>query len=659
MEDRSFRTELSLPAGSLQCALRAFDGGADSVYLGMKSFSARKGAVNFSFENLRKLKALCLEKNKKFYITLNTLVTDSAMTEVEKLLRQLDYLAPDGIIVQDLGIAQLIKEKHPALPLHGSTQLAVHTVEGVRQLKALGFTRAVLARELSLEEIKTIRKECPDIELKVFIHGAMCFGFSGLCMASEVLTGRSANCGECSQICRSWFSCDGHTEKFYPFSMKDMCVGHGILKLQEAGVDSVKIEGRMKGPDYVYHCARYYRMILDGVPEGDSALLAEEEAMKTAFSRVCTEGFLKTGTSGNRESESLTCPSWPTHIGVETGIIQKVMKNRAEIRFTRPAALRDGLLVLSRGQSAGFALSGLENGRSFVSAGQTATVDFPSSAFDRPPVQGTPVMCTSRHNANLPLLNENIAMYRKETDIDITIEDNGITINGRQWQADVQVSKSQSDMAQILEKTFRSSGESLFTCGKLTCKNLSSCAMPFIPLSQLKQIRREFYASLDREFEEHCSEDVVFPSLGIPEMDSSKPEILHLEPLMFNEKEYFASLDRILEQKPDTLFGLNNIAQLSWAEKHPQARVFADFFLYVKNTKAWELLNNCVHMEGRISHIDSRDVPLFVSRVCLRHSSLGLPCKGCSRNNTYTLRQNGKTFRAVCRNCITTVFKVD
>lgn len=648
MQNKDFRTELSLPAGSLQCALRAFEGGADSVYLGMKSFSARKGAVNFSFEDLRKLKAVCIGKKKKFYITLNTLVSDSAMPEVEKLLRQLDYLEPDGIIVQDLGIARLIREKHPALPLHGSTQLAVHTVQGVRELKELGFTRAVLARELTLEEIRHIRKECPDIELKVFIHGAMCFGFSGLCMASEVLTGRSANCGECAQICRSYFSCDGYPDKFWPFSMKDMCVGFGILKLQEAGVDSVKIEGRMKGPDYVYHCARYYRMILGGAKPDDPALLAEEEAMKTSFSRMESTGFLD-------NADNLTCPYWPTHIGVETGIIQKVMKNRAEIRFTRPAALRDGLLVLSRGQSAGFALSGIENGRSFVSAEQTVTVDFPSSAFDRPPVQGTPVMCTSRHNANLPLLNENIAMYRKSVDVEITLEDSRIIINGKEWPLEVQQSKSASDMVQILEKTFRSSGDSLFTCGKMNFRNNSSADCPFIPLSQLKQIRREFYCALDGEFWEYCSEDEEFPVSEIPKIDLSDPAVVHLEPLMFNEEEYLASLDRILEEKPDTLFGLNNIAQLQWAARHPGVRVFADFFLYVKNSYAWKLLNGRAAFEGRVSNMESREIPLFISRVCFRHNSLGLPCKGCSRNNTYTLHQNGKTFTVECRNCITKV----
>ena len=123
------RPELALPAGSLQCALYAFKGGADAVYLGLKEFSARKGAVNFTFEDVRKLKQLCMSQNKKFYITLNTLVTDEELPEVEKLLRQLEYLKPDGVIVQDLGIARLMRKEHPNLPLHGSTQLAIRCKE--------------------------------------------------------------------------------------------------------------------------------------------------------------------------------------------------------------------------------------------------------------------------------------------------------------------------------------------------------------------------------------------------------------------------------------------------------------------------------------------------------------------------------------------------
>ncbi len=129
-----------------------------------------------------------------------------------------------------------------------------------------------------------------------------------------------------------------------------------------------------------------------------------------------------------------------------------------------------------------------------------------------------------------------------------------------------------------------------------------------------------------------------------------------MDAVMFNEEEYLDRMDRILEENPQTLFGLNNIAQLGWAKKHPQARVFADFFLYVKNTPAWELLNKEASLSGRVSHMNENEIPHFISRVCLRHSSLGLPCKGCTRDNTYTLSQNGKTFTAHCKNCITSVY---
>ncbi|MFA6784940.1 MAG: peptidase U32 family protein, partial [Sphaerochaeta sp.] len=178
-------TELALPAGSLQAALVAFNEGADAVYLGMRNFSARKEATNFSLEDLAKLKQLANEQKKKIYVTVNTLVDDDQLGEIIRTLKQISFIGCDGIIVQDLGVARIIKDQFPSLELHGSTQLAVHTIEGVKELQRMGFTRAVLARELTLQEIQTIREACPDIELKVFIHGAQCYGFSGLCMASE------------------------------------------------------------------------------------------------------------------------------------------------------------------------------------------------------------------------------------------------------------------------------------------------------------------------------------------------------------------------------------------------------------------------------------------------------------------------------------------
>ena len=658
MKEHGFpHTDLSLPAGSLQCALRAFEGGADSVYLGMKSFSARKGAVNFTFEDLRKLKQVCIEKKKKFYITLNTLVGDSDIEEVENLLRHLDYIEPDGIIVQDLGIARLIKKHHPTLPLHASTQLAAHTVSGVRQLEQMGFERVVLSRELSLQEIREIRQACPDVELKVFIHGALCFGFSGLCMASEALTGRSANCGECAQICRSWFSCDNGPSKFWPFSMRDLCLGPDILALREAGVQAFKVEGRMKTPEYVYHCARYYRAILDGDEETSQS---EEDAVKTTFARQGTKGFFNNGRDGNRGHESLTCPDYPGHRGIEVGRIRRVLRNTAEVVFDRPLAVRDGLLVISGPESAGFPLSIHEKDRTFVSAGRPVIIDFPSSRFSVKPESGTPVMCISLHNMNMGTLQENIAVYKKPVDLDVLITDSGLEINGRFFESPVSEAVSDMPPEQILEKIFKASDRSLFTCGSLRVRNTSSFQRPFIPLSGLKKTRRDFYALLDEDFEKNCSDTASFKALEtrtVPVLEETS-SMFHMSPVMFGEKECFEEADRILKENPGTLFGLNNIAHLKWAASHPEAKVFADSFLYIKNSLAWQETKEIVPGIMGVFTKPASELPLFISRVCFRHSSLGLPCKGCSKNNSYTLRANGKVFRAECKNCITTLVSV-
>ncbi len=653
-EDRFPSTDLSLPAGSLQCALRAFDGGADSVYLGMKSFSARKGAVNFSFEDLRKLKQVCLEKNKRFYITLNTLVTDAEMSEVENMLRHLDYIKPDGVIVQDPGIARLMKKLHPGLPLHASTQLAAHTASGVRMLADMGFERVVLSRELSLQEITEIRQACPGVELKVFIHGALCFGFSGVCMASEALTGRSANCGECAQICRSWFSCDNGPAKFWPFSMRDLSLGEGIRALRDAGVEAFKVEGRMKAPEYVYHCARYYRALLDG---NDLEARQEEDNVRISFARQTTTGFFNNAKDGNRGHESLTCPDYPGHRGIEVGIIRRVLKDSAEVVFDRPLALRDGLLVISGTESAGFPLSLREKGRTFVSAGQVVTIDFPSSKFSVRPQSGTPVMCTSLHNMNMGNLSENIPLYKMPLELEIKVRDDGLEVNGRFFATPVSAALSDTPLNGILEKVFRSSDKSLFTCASVKFENSSSSPRPFIPLSEMKRIRREFYSLLDGEFEKKCEQTQDIKTLLNEDFPVLTEDVrmFHMSPVMFGEEECFEQASGLLEEKPETLFGLNNIAHLKWALEHPEAKVFADSFLYVKNSLSWQEIKEIVPWIMGVFTKPASELPLFISRVCIRHSSLGLPCAGCSKNNSYTLRANGKVFRADCVNCITTL----
>ena len=677
--------ELAIPAGSLQCALYAFKGGADAVYFGLKSFSARKGAVNFSFEDVRKIKAYCLANDKKYYVTLNTLVSDDEITQIISLLRQLDYLQPDGVIVQDLGIARIMREHFPSLPLHGSTQLAVHTIDGVKQLHELGFSRVVLSRELSFEEIKEIREACPDIELKVFIHGALCYGFSGLCMASQFITGdghdstqsRSANRGSCAQICRTWFHCNDTGSDSWLFSMKDLCLGDKVRQFARIGIDSLKVEGRMKGPDYAYWCARYYRMLLDGQDENEQEVRWAKEAMQISFSRDTTEYFFDTGRSGSMNAPNMVCAKDPGHKGILAGTIDKVLPNgKAVVRFSRPVALRDGLKV----QGVSFSLRHIDGGKSFISEDEVATINFPAEEFEKRPGFGTPVYCVSRHNLNMGLLNENIPLYKKPINLDITIHNNAISVNGKQYSLEIQQAKSQSDLHQILTKVFEASDRSYFTLGNLTVANESPFSDPFIPMSALKQIRRSFYQDQDDAFETGLS-------AKIPAADSDRAPLpprsalglwdsitqiegnryLPLAPVMFDEKQYLKDLDSKVSENTDLIIGLNNIAQVRWAKSHPELKFFADVFLYTQNSHAFASLKAELPSLVGSYELDRNTPfnyvgddyvpPIFISRVCLRHSGLDLPCKGCSRNNTFHLEQNGKRYRATCINCITVVTK--
>lgn len=638
------KPELALPAGSLQCALYAFKGGADAVYLGMKNFSARKAAVNFSFEDLRKLKEFCVQNGKKFYVTLNTLLSDEDYPLLLEQLKELNYIKPDGIIVQDLGVAKIIRNYFPALELHGSTQLAVHNTDGVKVLQKLGFTRVVLSRELSFEEIRNIREACPDIEIKVFIHGALCYGFSGLCMASEKITGRSANGGACAQICRTWFTNENSKEDSYCFSMKDLCLGELVNRYAQIGIDSLKVEGRMKSSEYVFNCARYYRQILDN----GNNISDIEDSMKASFSRQSTTGFFNQGFSGCTDSEKMICDKWPGHIGFEVGKIRKVMNGKASVFFEKPVSLRDGMLVLYKGKSAGFALSEIQSTKSFVNAGETQTINFPSESFTVFPETGTPVYCTSRHNQTLSLLNENILMYKAPVDIDFVLKDNMILVNGHQYPAELQMAKTQNNCVKNITDVFSASDKSLFTSRKISLTNDSSFENPFIPLSVLKEIRRNFYSTLDAEFtNKNIQIDAVQDSIETVHKDST---FFELSPLNFNGEEPVipAGISKII---------LNNISQAAFANKHPDKSYYAGPFLYAKNSYAYFLLKQIIPNFKGICTVPEKEIPLFTSRVCYRHNALGKSCKGCTENNAYTVTQNGHKYKVVCKDCITTVYE--
>ena len=291
-------TEILSPAGSAEHARAAVLAGADAVYLGLKRFSARAGAANFSEEDLRETVGFCHERGVKVYAAVNTMLFDSELAELEESLRLLAETGVDALIVQDLAVAELVKRCCPALPLHASTQMTLHTRRGEEFAARLGMTRTVLSRELDMKTITGLSGG--DMETEVFVHGALCMSVSGQCLMSAVVGGRSANRGACAQPCRLPCSVKKGAET-YALSLKDMSVLPRLRELEAAGVDSMKIEGRMKRPEYCALSAHCAKAALKG--ERYDGRLLERVFSRGGFTDGYLDGERGIGMFGRRTAE--------------------------------------------------------------------------------------------------------------------------------------------------------------------------------------------------------------------------------------------------------------------------------------------------------------------------------------------------------------------
>ena len=280
--------ELLAPAGSEEALVAAVQNGADAVYLGCGPFNARQGAKNFTPQTLTEAVKYCHVRGVAVHLTLNTLVSDKEMQEVAALIRHGAVSGVDAFIVQDLGVAALCRQIAPHIPIHGSTQMTVHSLPGVLLLAEMGMKRVVLSRELSREEIRYICQNSP-IEIEVFAHGALCMGYSGQCYLSAAIGGRSGNRGRCAQPCRQSYGY-GRWENKYPLSLKDNCLVPYLKELQEMGVVSLKLEGRMKRPEYVAAVTGVYREAIDS----GNVSRKMAETLYNAFNRDgFTDGYYK------------------------------------------------------------------------------------------------------------------------------------------------------------------------------------------------------------------------------------------------------------------------------------------------------------------------------------------------------------------------------
>ena len=283
----STMTELLAPAGSPEAVIAAVQNGADAIYLGMGDFNARRGAKNFTEEEFGKAVRYCRIRGCKVYVALNTLVSDRETEAAVAQARLASSLGADGLIVQDLGLVRALRAALPDLPIHASTQMSIHNLAGVEAAAEMGVTRVVLARELSFEQIKFITSRA-SIETEVFVHGALCFCHSGQCYMSALIGRRSGNRGMCAQPCRMQYSLGGRMDD-YPLSLKDSCLVEKLAELEDAGVACLKIEGRMKRPEYTALVTGVYSKVLHDhrAPTKD-----ELQTLEAAFSRGgFTQGY--------------------------------------------------------------------------------------------------------------------------------------------------------------------------------------------------------------------------------------------------------------------------------------------------------------------------------------------------------------------------------
>ncbi|HPC38079.1 MAG TPA: peptidase U32 family protein [Exilispira sp.] len=346
--------ELIAPAGSLESAIYAFNAGADAVYFGLSNFSARKYAINFDEKHYRKLLKYAKNNNKKVYLTLNTIIKEDEIGELTKLLKFLSFFPPDAIIIQDFGIIGLIRYYLEGINIHASTQSGTYSKYSYDLIKKLGIKRVILARESTFNDIINIKNNFNDIEMEVFIHGALCYSFSGFCLASGILLQRSGNRGECAQICRNYFQIN--SKSFYDnykvslFSCNDLNLGENIIQLAKIGVNSFKIEGRMKDPEYTFNTVKFYKDFLEKYQEKADILKKDnnidkqssnEKNIKLSFSRIPTNGYFHV-----KNGEKLINPFFPYHIGINLGIIKDIKKDNILVKLEEDIRQRDGVLIL-------------------------------------------------------------------------------------------------------------------------------------------------------------------------------------------------------------------------------------------------------------------------------------------------------------------------
>ena len=489
--------ELLAPAGDMECLKWAIEGGCDAVYLGGNHFGARAYSKNFSDDELVLAIKYAHRYGVKVYLTCNTLIYDEEVDDFIKFVRFAHQNGVDAVLIQDLGMYDLIHQKFPDLEIHASTQMHIHNVEGALVAKKLGFKRIVLARETDIDTIKEI-KEKTGLDVEVFVHGSLCVSYSGQCLFSSLVGGRSGNRGACAGSCRLPYELVGkdnevlNNDKKYPLSMKDLCAVSSIGKLIDIGVNSFKIEGRMKSKEYVYLVTKFYRKAIDSYIENHKVVIDYNilDKLKKVFNRKYTLGFLN-----NVSNSDVINGSQPNNVGVKIGRVVKLTKTNALIKLEDELHINDGLRIKGPEGEIGTIVNDFYLQGNLVKEAKAGMV-ISLPIWKKPNVFDEVFLTSSKYISdwiakdieNKPrkvMLTGNIILHKKE-DIVFKVSDgiNDIVLKG----AVVAEAKNRPLTKDSIIEKITKLGGTVYKFRKLDC-NLDDDV--FVPLTVLNELRRE------------------------------------------------------------------------------------------------------------------------------------------------------------------------
>lgn len=497
------KPELLAPAGNMDAFLAAIEAGADAIYIGGYTFGARAFANNFSDDEIIKCINYAHLYGVKVYITVNTIVYEK---EVDLFLNYIDFLHRnnvDAIIIQDLGMFDLVRKVYPKLELHASTQMHIHNLNGVLNLQKWGAKRVVMARETSYETLKEIKKHT-SIELEVFVHGALCVSYSGQCLMSSLIGGRSGNRGKCAGTCRQQYNLiDDNGKKYnedsYLLCTRDLNTLEDIGKLIELGIDSFKIEGRMKRAEYVYLVVSIYRKAIDNYLKYKETRITENDILelKKIYNRKFTKGYLF-------NDKNIMNTYRPNHLGIKIGKVIKKDKNSIYIKLNNKLINGDGIRFLNKVEDDGLIISQMYiNKQKVISAKENDVIEIKGNINCD---NGATVIKTT-DKEQMDKLNNLINKRTRKVSINgkvIVKQDEFMKITLNDGKNEVtfisdekpQLATNKPLMKEDIEKQIKKINDTVYTFRNL---EIYTDNKSFVPLSKLNEIRRGAIELLDQK----------------------------------------------------------------------------------------------------------------------------------------------------------------